>query len=435
MMTPRYKQFIFEDYRFEADARILSLHYSFDGSIHFTETFRFDFDFAAYDPRLLERACQTLFFLAGVSYFKAYLAPEIVVKKGVVDAASAAFYSTTYERGLGEFFYVNRLDPRTKISFPCTTNGDVPPLTSTQPPGGLLIGVGGGKDSLVSVELLRDKVNNLATWSLNHRPQLTPLVERIGLPHYWVERRFDTSLLAHNEQGAYNGHVPISAILAAVGCVVAVLSGRRDVVVSNEQSANEPTLEYEGVAINHQYSKSQAFEEAFQAHLQRTLGDHIRYYSLLRPLSELRIAELFAHIGYDEYAGVFSSCNRAFTFDQHHLFWDGTCPKCAFIFLALTPFVPRAALEKLFSGKNLLLASELEPTYRQLLGIEGDKPLECVGEIKESRAAMRAAQRLYPQLTQQYQFELPDTYDYRVLGTHHMPPELYAIVAGRLSRG
>lgn len=430
-MTSSYKRFIFEDYRFDAATQTLSLHYSFDGIVPFTETFHFNFEFAPYDSKLLDRVCQTLFFLAGVSYYKAYLAPELVIKKGDVDPDSAAFFSATYEHGLGEFFYVNHLDPRTRISFPTTTAATVP-ITFTERNAGLLIGIGGGKDSLVSVELLRDKMHNIATWSMDHQPQLLPLVERIGLPHYWVERQFDAALLEHNKQGAYNGHVPISAILAAVGSVVAVLTGRRDVVVSNEQSANEPTLEYQGVPINHQYSKSQVFEEAFQTHLAHTVGDHVRYYSLLRPLSELRIAELFAHIGYDKYAKVFSSCNRAFTFSQDHLFWDGTCPKCAFIFLALTPFIPRAVLEKLFSGKNLLLDSDLEPTYRQLLGIEGNKPLECVGEIKESRAAMRAAQRLYPQLLEHYTFELPEDYDYTALGSHHMPLEIYSILTDRL---
>src|SRR6185437_4477296 len=119
------------------------------------------------------------------------------------------------------------------------------------------------------------------------------------------------------------------------------------VVVSNEQSANEPTLHYEGMEINHQYSKSQEFERDFQEQLTHRLGDHVRYYSLLRPLSEVRIAELFARIGFDAYHDVFSSCNRAFTHDSDHMFWDGTCPKCAFVFLALTPFVAPDKLEAL----------------------------------------------------------------------------------------
>jgi len=298
--------------------------------------------------------------------------------------------------------------------------------------GGLLIGIGGGKDSLVSVELLRGKVDNLATWSVNHRSQLSPLVERIGLQHYWVERIFDTSLLEHNKQGALNGHIPISAILACVGTIVALLTGRRDVVFSNEQSANEPTLHYDGIAINHQYSKSQEFEKDYQAFIKHTLGGQIRCYSLLRPLSELRIAEVFSHIGFDTYHDVFSSCNRAFTFDQRHIFWDGTCPKCAFAFLALTPFVDREKLGAIFDGKNLLRTPDLEPTYRQLLGVEGDKPLECVGEIKESRAAMRLSSQMYPELVSKYHFDLPNDYDYAALNPYEMPQDAYELLKARL---
>ncbi|HVU59512.1 MAG TPA: hypothetical protein VHC98_01610 [Candidatus Saccharimonadales bacterium] len=427
-MTPVYRQFIFEDYAFDVPRKTLALRYSFDGIVPFTEQFRFEFDFAAYDLTLLDRACQNLFYMAGVSYYKAYLAPEIIVKKGEIDPGSAAFFSKTYQRGLGEFFYVNTLDPRTPVTFPATV-AHAPAPAAAGRGSGLLVGIGGGKDSLVSVELLRSKMPDLATWSVGHRSQLTPLIERIGLKHYWVEREFDRSLLDLNARGARNGHIPISAILACVGAVVAVLSGRRDVVVSNEQSANEPTLQYGGVAINHQYSKSQEFETDFQGQLQRTLGTSVRYYSLLRGLSELRIAELFARMGFDTYRDVFSSCNRAFTFDQHHMFWDGTCAKCAFIFLALTPFVPRAKLEALFSGKNLLQTTELEPTYRQLLGIEGDKPLDCVGEIKESRAAMRLAAHTYPELAATYRFDIPDDYDYKALSSHLVPPEVYAQLA------
>ena len=427
-MTQKYRQFIFEDYVFDAETRSLQLHYSFDGHVPFTETYRFDFEFTSYDPELLDRAIQNLFFMAGVSYYKTYLASEIVINKGQLDADGAAFYSKTYQRGLGEFFFVNKLDPHTPITFP-TNVETITPLQSDERNEGMLIGIGGGKDSLVSVELLTNKANNLATWSMDHKSQLTPLIDRIGLPHFWVAREWDRSLLEHNKQGAYNGHVPISAIMASVGTVTAILSGRRDVVVSNEQSANEPTLHYAGVDINHQYSKSQEFERDFQAQLKHLLGDHVRYYSLLRPISEVRIAELFARVGFDAYHDVFSSCNRAFTHDSDHMFWDGTCPKCAFVFLALTPFVAPEKLEKLFSGKNLLKDPTLEPTYRQLLGIEGDKPLECVGEVKESRAAMRLAAQIHPELADTYQFEIPESYNYKAISSHEMPAEIYALVA------
>lgn len=419
----KYKTFVFEGYHFDPAIKILGLDYSLDGELHFSETYHFDFDFVDYNPMALDRALQALFFMAGVSYYKTYIPPQIVVRHGELDAAGAVFFGKTWQRGLGEFWYLNQLDPRTPVHFPANA-AVVEPIHTLHPANGILVAIGGGKDSLVSIELLKNQIAGLATWSLNHRPQLTPLVERIGLPHYWVERELDHRLLELNNQDALNGHIPISAIFACVGTIVAILSGRRDVVVSNESSASEPNLTYNGVAINHQYSKSLEFEQDFQAFLQHILGEQVRYYSLLRPFSELHIAELFAP-HFDTYHDVFSSCNRAFVHGSDHIFWDGTCAKCAFAFLVLTPFVERGKLEALFSSKNLLLEPVLEPIYRQLLGIEGDKPLDCVGEVKESRTAMRLAQGQYPELAQ-YHFDLPAGYDYQARGPHSIPNELVA---------
>jgi hypothetical protein len=194
--------------------------------------------------------------------------------------------------------------------------------------------------------------------------------------------------------------------------------------MSNEQSANEPTLHYRGVAINHQYSKSQEFERDYQQYLKHTLGDQNRYYSLLRPFSEIRIGELFAKNGFEKYKDVFSSCNRAFVHGSDHMSWCGECSKCAFVFLALTPFVERQKLEQLWGGKNLLLDPALEPTYRKLLGIEGDKPLDCVGDVKESRSAMREAFKIYPELAEKYHFDIPEDYDFRAEAVHEMPADV-----------
>lgn len=418
----KYQQFIFKGYNFSPGSKTVQFNYSLDDSLSFTETYKFDFEFAPdIDQKLLELSLTSLFYMAGVSYFKTYLPPKIILNQDhPLDDKGAGFFCRTYQAGLGEFFYVNDLDPHTPVNFP--PNSSKIETANSGGHEGLLIGIGGGKDSLVSVELLRDQPK-VATWSVGHRLQLEPLVERIGLPHFWVERIWDPKLLELNNQDALNGHVPISAILSCVGTVVAVLTGYRDVVVSNESSANELTLNYQGVNINHQYSKSLLFEKDFQNYLSHLWNDAIRYYSFLRPLSELRIAETFANNWFDKYKDVFSSCNKAFTHASNHLFWDGKCPKCAFVFLALTPFVSRQQLEGLFSGKNLLLDPDLEPTYRQLLGIEGDKPLDCVGEVKESRAAMRLAQKIYPEL-KKYEFELPADYDYRMLSDHSMPEEI-----------
>ena len=144
-------------------------------------------------------------------------------------------------------------------------------------------------------------------------------------------------------------------------------------------------------------------------------------------MSELYVAEVFALIGFSKYKGVFSSCNRAYTLHSDHMFWCGECPKCAFVFMILTPFIERSALESLWHGQNLLLEPSLEETYRQLLGISGNKPLDCVGEIKEARAAMKLCFKKYPGLSKKYTFDLPASYDYRTLNTSEMPKDIKPI--------
>ena len=424
----KYKQFIFKDYVFDENTKVLKLTYGMDQALKFTETYKFDFDFAPHDTFALDQAFQLLFFMAGVSYYELYIPPEIVIQKGKLDAPLAQFFAKTYQRGLGEFWYLNQLDPNTPIAFPVTSSA-IKPVQHTG--RGLLASVGGGKDSLVTIELLRGNYPDLTTWSVNHRPQLTPLVERIGLPHLWVERTWDPQIPELKKQDALHGHIPISGIFACVGTIVAVLGGKHAVVMSNEQSANEPTLQYKGVDINHQYSKSQEFEQDYQAVLRHLFSGTVNYYSLLRPFSELRIAELFAKLGFDKYKDVFSSCNRAYIHGSDHMSWCGACPKCAFTFLVLTPFVSQADLEKLWGGKNLLKDPALGTIYEQLLGITGDKPLECVGEVKESRAAMTMAQTVYPELLK-YHYELPPSYDYRTIYPSNMPQDMLRLVLSQV---
>lgn len=417
----KYTSFIFKRWQFDVALKKLSLQYSYDDLLDFEETYIFDFDFTEYSNQSLERAIDTLFFMAGVSYYKAYLAPTIHIRQGYMDEAHAEFFSKTYQKGLGEFFYVNKMDPNQSISFPINNSSRQPLAVDA---GGKLIGLGGGKDSLVSVELLK-KFDSITTWTLGHRTQLEPLTQITGLPHIWVSRSWDSKLTEVNQQDALNGHVPLSAILACAGTVTAILSGKQDVVVSNERSANEPTLQYKGVSINHQYSKSSEFEQDYQDILKRDFGESIRYYSLLRPFSELEIAEMFAASAFDTYKSVFSSCNRAFVRNSGKLYWCGECSKCAFVYLLLAPFVTEAELIKLF-GKNLLLDPALGTIYEQLLGINGEKPLECVGEIAESRWAMDQMKARYPSL-QKFNYETTPINTAKH-AEHSIPNDVYKIL-------
>ena len=421
----KVNEFIFESYRFNVEAKTLELNYSFDGTMHFCEKYHFPFDFVDYSKQALDQACQLLFVMAGVSYYKAYAPSSVNFRTPVLSSEDIAFFKTVYQKGLGEFYYKNNLDPNQTINF--NTEPIAPVKTPARAGEGLLVAIGGGKDSLLSFEILKKSHQKIATWSVGHAAQLRPLIEKMGAKHYTIERTIDPRLLALNETGVYNGHIPISALFGSIGTILAILTGYRDVVVSNENSSNEPTLKFKGMSINHQYSKSSEFEKVFQDHLQRHFGETVRYYSFLRPFSELYIADLFAKECFEKYKTVFSSCNRAFTQDNNQLFWCGKCPKCSFVFLILTPFIPKGHLETLFEGKNLLEDESLYHMYEKILGINADKPLDCVGEIEESRHAMKIAQDLYPNCSR-YSFELRPGYDYKKIHADDMPIEIKSLL-------
>jgi UDP-N-acetyl-alpha-D-muramoyl-L-alanyl-L-glutamate epimerase len=417
------QRFIFEKYAFDETSKTLEMTYKVDDTHTFTEKVVFNFEFINYNKEALDRACNLIFFVSGVSYYKAFVPAEIIVRGGYINAELSQLLQTTYQEGLGEFFYVNNLDPYTEISFPINEKKPLEQLNLDTT--GMMVGIGGGKDSLLSIELLR-KHYDISTWSVGHREPLQKIVNEVGLEHSWVDRLIDPQLIELNKHdGIYNGHIPISAIIASVGAAVCVLTGKQYHVVSNESSASEPTLTYKNKDINHQYSKSLEFEIILKSYLNHMFGESIGYFSLLRPFTELYIAELFVKNAFDKYKRVFSSCNKAFRRGSTEAFWCGECPKCAFVFLALSPFISQDELRHMFGDKDLLSDPALQETYEMLLGITKHKPLECVGTLSENKKAMELIARSRPEISERYVFENEPAYDYRTLSQHAIPNDVW----------
>jgi UDP-N-acetyl-alpha-D-muramoyl-L-alanyl-L-glutamate epimerase len=412
------------------------LSYAFDRGPELVETLRIPG--APFAPALAESAAvrgalRLLHLIAGISYYKAAVPQDIRIESHAIDAETAGFLESLYENGLGEFAYRNGLLLRGKIRFPV---GELPPSQpspasggrrevadtptvlkhAVEPPGNstpapfappaedrgdmspgrALVAIGGGKDSLVSIELLRAAgMQQTVAW-IGGAPLIRACAERTGLPTLNITRQLAPQLFEYNRQGAWNGHIPVTAINSAILVLAALLTGHDQVVFSNERSASygsQITLpDGSGTGeVNHQWSKGWEFERGFAA-LLRQLAPGLRYYSLLRPLSELAVARQFARL--DRYDAHFSSCNRNFHLlgERPSARWCGVCPKCHFVFLALAPFMPKPRLMGIF-GRNLLDEAGLAPAYDALLEFGDHKPFECVGEGRESRAAFHALSR------------------------------------------
>ncbi len=382
---------------FDAASGTASLSYAFDEGPTLTERIVFP-DAPALPPERTDafaRALRLLHLVAGVSYYKAGIPAELRVETGPLDADTATFLHELYFHGLAEFAYQNKLDLSDRLRFSALDRhsrergNDEPKASALNLPRRTLLPIGGGKDSLVSVELCKS-INEPATavW-IGDSALIAACAERTGLPLLNIKRHIAPELFEYNRQGAWNGHVPVTAINSTILVCAAILYGYDTIAFSNERSASSATLEYLGRQINHQWSKSLDFERLLRDQIRAHVAADLDYFSLLRPWSELAVAREFAR--HSHYDGVFSSCNRNFRILGEHPSdrWCGQCPKCHFVFLALAPFVAKPRLLKIF-GRNLLDDAALAAGFDALLEYRDHKPFECVGEGRESRTAMYA---------------------------------------------
>ena len=409
--------FCFVRCTFDAATGVAQLVYALDDGPELVETITvpgapFVLDEAR--AAAVERALRLLHLITGISYYKAAVPKQIRIESYAIDADTAALLEMIYINGLGEFAYRNGLNLHDRIRFPVTAASVVDaaafaasasasaasaPAGLGQPTSGTaaalglrehaLVAIGGGKDSLVSIESLRALgVGQTVTW-IGGSQLIQACAQRTGLATLNIGRALAPQLFDYNREGAWNGHIPVTAVNSAILVFAALLHGVDQVVFSNERSASYGSF-IEGTGeVNHQWSKGWAFESAFGDHVARHIAGDLQYYSLLRPLSELAVARQFARI--DRYDAHFSSCNRNFHIlgERPVNRWCGVCPKCHFVFLALAPFMPKPRLVGIL-GRNLLDDPAQTAGFDALLEFHDHKPFECVGEGRESRAALTA---------------------------------------------
>jgi hypothetical protein len=407
---PRGKVFSYAGFRTDAERGMLTCDYSLDGR-DFTERFTLAPGNPAWDTPPARAAARLLYLLAGVSYYKTAAPPLVDLGDTPLTGREHAFLREFYLSGLGEYAYRNGLDlSDLRIAGTGATRGPARPEAPAAPQAPAapeasatlrpLVPFGGGIDSIVTVASVRRLTSDVALFVVSRPGDRFAAIERpaavSGLPVIRAGREIDPQLLRSAELGFLNGHVPVTGIISATAVLAAALAGRDAVVMSNEWSASVPTLEHNGRPVNHQWSKSAAFEAAFRDLLRHDAAGLPDYFSALRDRTELWVGERFARL--TEYHGSFRSCNRAFHIDTSRRLdhWCGQCDKCCFINLILAPFMAREQLEAVFradgGSREPLADPSLKPKFEALLGA-GSKPFECVGEVNECRAATVLAAR------------------------------------------
>jgi hypothetical protein len=396
---PRGRVFRYEGFATDAEQGLLTCRYSLDGR-EFAERVSLR-PGPGWDTPAARAAARFVYLLAGVSYYKTASPPVIDLGDIALTERERDFLREFYQSGLGEYAYRNALDlSDLRIEAPAPPSSMAHSYAQPRETGRPLVPFGGGIDSIVTVECVRERASDIALFVVSRPGDRFAAIERpaavSGLTVVRAGREIDPQLLRSAELGFLNGHVPVTGIISAIAVLAAALGGRDAVVMSNEWSASVPTLEHDGKQVNHQWSKSAAFEASFRELLRSSPAGLPDYFSALRDRTELWVGERFAAL--PQYHQTFRSCNRAFHLDATRRLdhWCGQCDKCCFIDLILAPFMTAGQLRAVFAadgGRGEPLDDpELKAKFQTLLG-SGTKPFECVGEVNECRAAVVLAAR------------------------------------------
>ena len=391
-LRERFSTFTFESQSISLENGALHLAFEFhlDDQYRFRPTLtipaRTFFDWDSVPTAQLEALAFQIGMTELVSYWKIACPKRVVVKPFSLTESQKSFWKKLYYNGLGEFLYLNSISVSEADLMVIESIGNQP-FTKIELPleEKTLVPVGGGKDSVVTLECLRKEMPVIPL-IVNPRGATLNCVKTAGYGEndfIVINRTLDPTMLKLNADGYLNGHTPFSALLAFISILVAFGSRAKYIALSNENSANESTVP--GTNINHQYSKSIEFEREFRNYVAVNINDKVQYFSFLRPLSELQIGSLFAQC--EAYHPVFRSCNAGSKTDS----WCGHCPKCLFTWIILSPFLSKEQLVAIF-GKDLMADESLRPIMEELNGIAAVKPFECVGTVEEVQACLNAVE-------------------------------------------
>ena len=421
----------YEDFEIFKDRDQLRVRFDFllEPDINFNPEISVEFP-AKLDEKQLESYAFHLGLIEAISYWKCACPARFIVKAGALTTEQIAWWHDLFLHGLGEFFYLNQIDFSSANFLNIESTGERRfSVDTTSEAFGSLLLVAGGKDSAVMLELLRELEEPKTVLMLNPTPAAQDVADIAGYSDQLIVRRkIDAKLIELNSQGYLNGHTPFSAYLAFLGVFVAHLKNYARVIVANERSANEGNATLFGMTVNHQYSKSYRFECLFRNYVNQYLTKDIEYFSFLRPIYDLQVAELFSK--FDKYFSSFRSCNVG----QKTNSWCGSCPKCAFVYLCLGPFLSAEQLRTIFSAE-LLDNPEIRGHIRELVGLEEIKPFECVGTEQECRRAVALFAHAHPDLEffsslvrELPEVEFTDSYS----NEHNIPESIESYLEDRL---
>ena len=401
-LREEYESFIFDKYFITKNEKGLSVEFLYKlGNYEFKPVMfieKKDITNTDINDKFLEKLIFNFGIINGINYYKLTCSKEYKINCGYLNEEQKEFYKKLFYNGLAELLYKNEIEVDYENFLHIVTTGKE--ILSTEIVDnfyGNLIPVGGGKDSIVTLEILKKEKeqNNIFFYRRDIYPEDLASNNTVLTAGYSKDdiRTFNITLdklmLSLNKEGFYNGHVPLSSCLAFAALIMAYLNNKKYVVLSNEASANESNVA--GKNINHQYSKSFEFEKDFRTYTAKYITPYIEYFSLLRCWNEFQIVKEF--LKEPKYLNVFRSCNIGAKKNM----WCSDCPKCLYVTIMLYPFIGKKGIIDVF-GIDMLDNIKYKDTLIGLISTQYDKPFECVGTKQEIDYALKLCVEKYKEL-------------------------------------
>ncbi|WP_434581252.1 hypothetical protein MLC52_03020 [Sulfurimonas sp. NW15] len=396
-LRKKANKFIYKSYEIQEDEDKIALHFHYqldeEGK---TTDFLHRLSITKNEKISTDFSMQNIVFHIGlaeaISYYKIALPQEFVIECGTINEMQKKWFEKLYFNGLGEYIYLNGIEVKQEDLVRFTCKGKTFDKTALCTQQNIIIPIGGGKDSLVSYELLKKEFPDALMFSMNPIVASQEILKQHPKHAIELKRELDLEkILDFNARGYLNGHIPFSSIVGFISIWLGLLYKTKYIVLSNESSANEENIIYNGQKINHQYSKSIEFENDFREYVFSFITEDVEYFSFLRPLDEIHIAKLFASFA-KEHFFTFRSCNVGSKRNE----WCGKCPKCLFTYIMLCNYIEDAALQKIF-GKDMLDDLALQELFDGLSQSDAVKPFECVGTYDEVNYALSKKYYSYSQ--------------------------------------
>ena len=388
----KYENFYYNSYKVyeDYDEIVLEFEYEVPGLVKYnpkSSILKKNFIFKDINTDYVKNMVFNIGLVELISYWKATCSKNVYINCGNINNEQINWWKKLYFNGLSELFYRNNIKTDIDSFMNIIPNSEIEEFNYDnidEEYNGYIVPIGGGKDSVVTLETLKIDKNNDYALIINPKPVTLECARLAGLSNdniIEIKRTIDSNLIDLNSKGFINGHTPFSSMLAFYSYLTSYLLGKKYIALSNENSANESNII--GEKINHQYSKSFEFECDFEYYSNKYLKAPVNYFSFLRPLNELQIAKIFSRK--EKYHSVFKSCNVGSKGKEWY--WCNECAKCLFAFIILSPYLYKEKLVNIFK-EDLFEKESLLQTFIELTGNALVKPFDCVGTFEEVNFAV-----------------------------------------------